>query len=58
MKVAPTCSEKESPPHLVLPPQKVFNMKGSRHSSMRSRDEIEESGAYERPQFVPKPIRK
>ena len=58
MRVAPTCSEPVSQPHIVLPPKKAFNMVGSRPSSMRSREDLEESGAYERPKFVPKPIRK
>ena len=57
-QVPPSFSARDPPEAVRLPPQKTFNMVGSRPTSLRTREEIEESGAYERPQFVPKPIRK
>jgi len=57
-KVPPSFSAKDPPETVHLSPQKMFNMVGSRPTSLRTREDIEESGAYDRPQFVPKPIRK
>uniref|UniRef100_F6VB34 Uncharacterized protein n=2 Tax=Ciona intestinalis TaxID=7719 RepID=F6VB34_CIOIN len=57
LKVAPTSSEREMRIESFPPPQKAFTMRGQASSSMRTRDEIEESGAYDRPQYVPKPIK-
>ncbi|XP_076824027.1 UPF0193 protein EVG1-like [Clavelina lepadiformis] len=57
VQVAPSSSERAHKIVPFPPPQKAFSMKGRLPSSMRTREDIEESGAYERPQFVPKPIK-
>ncbi|XP_039266154.1 UPF0193 protein EVG1 homolog [Styela clava] len=51
-RVAPTSSDvkKRSPPKMK--PHRI-----TVSSNMRTLDKIEQTGAYERPQFVPKPIR-
>ena len=43
--------------HVMLP-QTVFTMKGQRPSNIRTRDMIEDSGAYTRDRYVSKPSSK
>uniref|UniRef100_H2YHJ8 Uncharacterized protein n=1 Tax=Ciona savignyi TaxID=51511 RepID=H2YHJ8_CIOSA len=57
VKVAPTFSQQKFEEESFPPAPKSFTMKGRVPSSMKTRDEIEDSGAYDRPQFVPKPIK-
>nr|CAB3226780.1 UPF0193 protein EVG1-like [Phallusia mammillata] len=57
LKMPPTCSEKVLELESFPPPQKSFTMRGVPSPSIRSRSDIEESGAYQRDQFVPKPIK-
>lgn len=55
LRVPPTSSIQDLKQTSFPPPQKVFNMRGVPLSSMKSRDEIAQSGSYDRPQFVPMP---
>lgn len=51
-RVAPTSSDRKQ-----KPPKKSTSRRSLVSSSMRTIDMIEESGAYEREQYIPKPIR-